>query len=226
MVNVEKINFGEIFQIQNLMSLLRILLTPFIGYFLWINNDHATLMIVLLLIVAGASDYLDGYLARRLNRETALGLILDPLADKIFATILIIELIVLRDFPLWLAAIVFARDILILLGASIMMKQKGFIPFSINSGKYYFAALALLIASYIIRFDFGQQLCLYLTVVLFVVSTIEYSRNYFLAKGGKKLRGLSENRLNKIMRGSFSVVFSIVYLYKLFEQFLGWSLFN
>lgn len=221
MNDIEKIKFSEIFQIQNLMSLLRVFLTPFIGYFLWVNSDPATLIIVILLVIAGASDYLDGYLARRLNRQTSLGLMLDPLADKIFATILIIELIFLRDFPVWLAVIVFSRDILILLGASIMIKQKGLIPFSINSGKYYFAALALLIASYVIKFSFGQQMCLYLTVILFVVSTIEYARNYFLSTRGKELKKASDNVVYMYLRGGLSIVLSAIYLYKLLEQFIG-----
>lgn len=222
MTSIEKIKFSEIFQIQNLMSLLRIILTPFIGYFLWVNNDQATLIIVVLLIIAGASDYLDGYLARKLNRQTSLGLILDPLADKAFATILIIELIILRDFPIWLAAIVFSRDIIILLGASIMMKRKGFIPFSINSGKYYFAALALLIASYVIRFTFGQQLCLYLTVILFIVSSFEYTKNYYRAAHGQEIKRSSENVVYKYIRGSLTIIFFVIYLYKLFEQFIGY----
>ena len=222
MSNKDKINFGEIFQIQNLMSLLRIFLTPFIGYYLWVNSDEATLIIVVLLIIVGVSDYLDGYLARKLNRQTPLGLILDPLADKAFATILIIELIFLRDFPVWLAGIIFLRDLLILLGASIMMKQKGLIPFSINSGKYYFAALAFLIASYVIKFSFGQQLCLYLTVILLAVSFIEYTKNYYLFIHGKELKRSSENVVYKHIRGGFSVAFTVIYLYKLFEQFIGY----
>ena len=221
MNGIEKINFNEIFQIQNLMSLLRILLTPFIGYFLWVNTDHATLLTVVLLVIAGASDYFDGYLARKLNRLTSLGLILDPLADKIFATILIIELIFLRNFPVWLAGIIFLRDIIILFGAFIMMKQKNLIPFSINSGKYYFAALALLIASYVIRFSFGQQLCLYMTVILFIVSSFEYAKNYYLVTHGQKIKRPSENLLYMYIRGGLTVVFSVIYLYKLFEQFIG-----
>ncbi|MCP4704102.1 MAG: CDP-alcohol phosphatidyltransferase family protein [candidate division Zixibacteria bacterium] len=226
MEKLENINLRELFQIQNLMSLLRIFLTPFIGYYLWVNSNEATIIIVILLIVAGASDYFDGYLARKLNRQTALGLMLDPLADKAFATILILELIFLRDFPLWLAGMVFFRDIIIVVGASLMMKRKNLIPFSIISGKYYFAALAVLISSYIIKFPFGIQLCLYLTVILFVISSYEYARNYYLLAHGRKLIGSSENVAYMYFRGGVSVAFWIVYLYKLFEQFLGWSLFN
>jgi len=222
MKNKEKINIKEIFQIQNLMSILRILLTPFIGYFLWVNNDRATLIVVVLLIVAGASDYLDGYLARKLNRQTSLGLILDPLADKIFAIILVIELIFLRNFPIWLAGLIFLRDLVILIGASLMIKQKGLIPFSINSGKYYFAALALLISSYVIKFDFGQEICLYLTLILFIVSSYEYTRNYYLVKNGKQIKKPSENLFYMYTRGGLTVLFTIVYLYKLFEQFIGY----
>ncbi|HHI02827.1 MAG: hypothetical protein DRP51_02135 [Candidatus Zixiibacteriota bacterium] len=221
MSNIEKIDFREIFQIQNLMSLLRIFLTPFIGYFLWVNSDRATLITIILLIIAGASDYFDGYLARKLNRHTSLGLILDPLADKIFATILIIELIFLRDFPACLAIIIFLRDIVILFGASIIIKGKGLIPFSINSGKYYFAALALLIASYVIKFPFGQQLCLYLTVILFAVSSFEYARNYYLVIHDREIKRSSRNVVYMYIRGGLTVILSVIYLYKLYEQFIG-----
>lgn len=226
MDKIKDINFRELLQIQNLMSLLRIFITPFIGYFLWVDSHEATIIIVVLLIIAGASDFFDGYLARKLNRETSLGLILDPLADKAFATIIIIELIFLRDFPLWLAGMIFFRDIIIVLGASVMMKRKKLIPFSIISGKYYFAALAVLIASYIIKFPFGIEFCLYLTVILFVVSSYEYTRNYYLHTRGRELIGSSESVVYMHIRGWASVVFWIIYLYKLFEQLFDFQLFN
>lgn len=200
-------------------------MTPIIGYFLWVGDDNATLILVFLLILAGFSDYLDGYLARKLNRQTTLGLMLDPLADKIFVTILILELVFLRKFPIWLALMIFLRDLIILIGASRMIKRKDFIPSSINSGKYYFASLALLIASHVIGFVFGQYFCLYLTVILYIISSFEYARNFYLVIKGEKPLEPSEDPVYKFIRGTLTVIFSVIFLYKLFEQFFGVNIF-
>jgi cardiolipin synthase len=221
MNNMEKIDFRDITQIQNLMSLARILLTPILGYLLWLDNDRATLFSVVLLLIAATTDYLDGYLARKLHRFSTLGLILDPLADKIFAFVLIIELVFLRGFPIWLAVLIFLRDIIILFGASLMYKKGNLIPSSINSGKYYFASLAILIASYVIKFPFGQKLFLLLAVILFVISSFEYARNFVRATSGRKIDKGIGNPIYKYLRGILIVIITAVYLYKLFIQFIG-----
>ena len=70
-----------------------------------------------LFVVAGVSDALDGVLARRLNSQTELGEVLDPLADKLLVGALIVIFAIQGHFPVWLAAIVLGRDLVILLGA-------------------------------------------------------------------------------------------------------------
>ena len=70
-----------------------------------------------LFVVAGFSDGLDGYLAKRFNWTSWLGRILDPLADKLLLITLFVELAWLERIPWWLAAAVVARDVLIGLGA-------------------------------------------------------------------------------------------------------------
>jgi len=221
MNNMGKINYRDITQIQNLMTLIRIFLTPILGYLLWLDNDRATILSVILLLVAAATDYLDGYLARRLHRFSTLGLILDPLADKIFAFVLIIELIFLRGFPIWFAVLIFIRDIIILLGASMMYKKGNLIPTSVNSGKYYFASLAILIASYVIKFSFGQRLFIYLTIILFVISSFEYARNFYMVSSGREIAKAAEKPVYRYLRGVLIIIIAGIYFYELFRQFMG-----
>ena len=92
-------------QIPNLVSLSRIAMVPFLGYYLARGDDRSTLICAILMIVAGITDGLDGYLARRLGQISKLGIALDPVADKIFAGALVLLLIFYRDFPIWLAAV-------------------------------------------------------------------------------------------------------------------------
>lgn len=100
--------------IPNLICVARIFLTvPIVMYLV----DSEFRMALLLIIIAGLSDGLDGFLARRYNWTSRLGGLLDPMADKlmfvcVFASLTWIELV-----PLWLFVTVIVRDIVIVSGA-------------------------------------------------------------------------------------------------------------
>jgi len=103
--------------IPNFLSLLRIILVPVIVIFL-IQGLYAKALIVF--VVAGLTDALDGALARLLNKQTELGSFLDPLADKILLSTSFISLAIFGLIPSWLAVIVISRDFIILLGLLIL----------------------------------------------------------------------------------------------------------
>ena len=69
--------------------------------------------------LAGFSDGLDGYLAKRFNWHTRLGALLDPVADKLLVAGLFITLAYTQDIPVWLAVVVIVRDVVIVAGATI-----------------------------------------------------------------------------------------------------------
>jgi CDP-diacylglycerol--glycerol-3-phosphate 3-phosphatidyltransferase len=95
-------------------------------------------------------DFFDGYLARKLSQETELGKILDPTADKLMTTAVILALVFKTDFPLWLAAIIILRDIAILVAASFIARQRHSITPSLLVGKVTFALLGALLMVYIL----------------------------------------------------------------------------
>ena len=72
-----------------------------------------------LFCLAGFSDGLDGYLAKRFKWRTRLGALLDPVADKLLVAGLFITLAYTQDIPAWLAAVVILRDLVIVAGATI-----------------------------------------------------------------------------------------------------------
>jgi cardiolipin synthase len=103
--------------IPNLITLLRIILVPVVVILL-IQGFFLKALIVF--IVAGLSDALDGFLARVLNQQTALGAYLDPIADKALLASTFVTLSVLHVIPGWLTVIVISRDFIILLGISVL----------------------------------------------------------------------------------------------------------
>ena len=71
-----------------------------------------------LFCIAGFSDGVDGYLAKRFEWHTRLGALLDPVADKLLVAGTFITLAYTQDIPLWLAAVVILRDVVIVVGAT------------------------------------------------------------------------------------------------------------
>ncbi len=103
--------------IPNLLTLLRIILTPVLVIFL-MQGSYSKALIVF--VVSGLSDGLDGFLARTLKQQTKLGAYLDPIADKALLTSSFLTLAILGALPGWLTVIVISRDCIILLGLAIL----------------------------------------------------------------------------------------------------------
>ncbi|MDX1516491.1 MAG: CDP-alcohol phosphatidyltransferase family protein [Woeseiaceae bacterium] len=100
--------------IPNAISLLRIAL---IAPILWLIVEENYQLALILFIAAGFSDGVDGYLAVRFNWKTWLGALLDPIADKLLVAGLFLTLAWVGLIPVWLTAVVIARDIVIIGGA-------------------------------------------------------------------------------------------------------------
>lgn len=96
--------------LPNLVTIARILLVP-VTVWLLISEDF--LPAVLVFALAGVSDAVDGFLARRFNLQTELGTYLDPLADKALLVSIYVTLSVLHILPAWLTIAVVTRDLLI-----------------------------------------------------------------------------------------------------------------
>ena len=102
--------------IPNAICILRIILVIPIIDFLWDKQYENALGLI---AIAGISDFLDGFLAKKNNWRSKLGAALDPAADKILLVSLFVVLYLIDLIPFWLMATVLMRDIMILIGLSL-----------------------------------------------------------------------------------------------------------
>ncbi|GAA6019565.1 hypothetical protein JCM11491_001339 [Sporobolomyces phaffii] len=104
----------NIYTIPNALTLARILACPVIGYYV-VKGELG--IATSLLFVAGVSDLVDGYLARKYNMGTVLGSIMDPAADKLLMTTMVVSLTLNGMLPMPLAVLILGRDVLLTLSA-------------------------------------------------------------------------------------------------------------
>jgi cardiolipin synthase len=102
---------NRVFTLPNLLSLLRLLGVPL---FLWLMlGPEADLLALLVLVVSGVSDYLDGRLARLWGQVSRIGQLLDPLADRLYILATVIAFVLRDIIPWWLAAALISRDLVL-----------------------------------------------------------------------------------------------------------------
>ena len=100
--------------VPNILTIIRFLLIPFIIYFLAINQY---IVGVILFIISGITDVVDGAIARKFNFITDFGKLMDPLADKLTQISVLATLMIKELIPVWILAIVIAKEAVMIAGA-------------------------------------------------------------------------------------------------------------
>ena len=114
---------SRVWTVPNLLSMLRLAGVPL---FLWlVLGPEADLIALVVLMVSGITDYLDGYLARRLDQFSSLGEILDPVADRLYILAVVVGLALRDIIPWWVAIILPLRDLL-LWGLVPLLRTRGY----------------------------------------------------------------------------------------------------
>lgn len=108
--------------VPNAISLARILLIPL---FVWLIVDPDTTFAGLILFsVVVATDWIDGYVARRTGQVSEVGKVLDPTADRLAIIAGLVALVVRGAFPLWAALLVLVRDVAIVLAGAVLLASR------------------------------------------------------------------------------------------------------
>ncbi len=116
----------------NALSALRLLMVP---VFLWLILIDENLLAFSILAISSFTDWLDGYLARKLNQMTRLGQLLDPAADRLFILASLVGLASTDKVPWWLVVVIVGRDFLLFFTLPFLAKE-GYGPLPVNySGK-------------------------------------------------------------------------------------------
>src|SRR4030065_2253430 len=118
--------FNKSFTISNILSLTR-LLSALPLWFLFDNLENINTRYTILgfAFLGIATDYLDGYLARKYNQVSEFGKILDPVADKVLIGVVVMKLFLLKEIPDYFFYLVIGRDILIFLGGIFLTTKIG-----------------------------------------------------------------------------------------------------
>ena len=119
---------SSILTVPNLLSVLRLVGVPI--YLVLIQGERYG-WAVLTLMVAGATDYFDGKIARRFNQTSRLGELLDPAADRLYIVVILFSLWDLKLLPIAIVILIFGRDIVLAI-LLIAMKRKGLAPFTVT----------------------------------------------------------------------------------------------
>ena len=168
--------------LPNVLTLFRLLMVPLVAALYWVGQRYFALALFLL---AGITDMLDGYIARRTNKITDLGKVMDPLADKLLVlATLVCFYFVDQSIPLWLLITLFVKETLMVLGGVFLYKWRNFAVSSRYYGKISAALLFLGITLTFLR-EYTWPYCLYTlyaALALSLLSMVPYAKNNLISR--------------------------------------------
>jgi CDP-diacylglycerol--glycerol-3-phosphate 3-phosphatidyltransferase len=198
----------EFWNLPNGITLARIASIPVFLVFTWYESRANSLVAALLFTAAGATDFLDGWVARRRGLVTVIGKFMDPLADKLVVVSALVMLVHLGRVAAWLVIIIMAREFIVT-GLRTIAMSEGIVIAASQEGKYktslQLAGISFLILHYSYPVDFLVRtveidsnrigsLLLYLSLALSVWSAIRYVALFLRAVYRKDQEGEAAER--------------------------------
>ena len=179
-------NKAQIFNIPNILAFTRLLLAPIMFLFL-VNQDASVFQGIhsswlnyfaaFIFVVASATDFFDGYIARTFNQITTMGKILDPLADKMLTLAGFLGLMMLGSASPWAIFLILTRELFIT-GLRVSAVSQGLDIAASWMGKVKTVAQMIAIGFLLMQWP-GATLLLWIAVALTLYSGYEYVRDFF-----------------------------------------------
>jgi len=174
------------FNIPNTLAFIRLLLAPLMFFFL-VNQDseifkgiHSSWLnyiAAFIFVIASATDFFDGYIARTFNQVTTLGKILDPLADKMLTLAAFLGLMIIDSASPWAVFLIITRELFIT-GLRVSAVSEGLDISASWMGKVKTVAQMIAIG-FLLMHWYGATLLLWFAVILTLYSGYEYVRDFF-----------------------------------------------
>lgn len=166
--------------LPNLLSLSRVFLAPLVMVILTMRTQFGNLlglplgdvMAVLVFIIASITDAADGYIARKRGIVTNLGKFIDPLADKILVTAVLVSLVELQRLPAWIVVVIVSREFIVT-GLRMVAAAEGIVIAASKGGKAKTVSQIVAIAMMILNVPGGIWV-MWLAMVLTVWSGMDY----------------------------------------------------
>ena len=168
-------------QLSNILTGIRLLLVPLFPVAFFSDHPEGRKIALGIFLLAGFTDFLDGFIARRFNMVTELGIVLDPLADKLMLLTVLFTLWINGTLPWWFAAFFFAKEVFMIAAGAYLYFKKG--KFAIPSNYYGKTATALLFLAIPLRMllphSYIGLILMGIAIVLMVTAFISYARFYW-----------------------------------------------
>jgi CDP-diacylglycerol--glycerol-3-phosphate 3-phosphatidyltransferase len=173
----------QVWTISTVLSFSRVILLAPLAYFLFSEIPEKRVWVAGVIAAAALTDFLDGYIARKLHQVTEFGKIIDPVADKVSVGAGALLLVYNGDVPLWYVGAVIVRDLLILSGGLYIKKKKNIISQSNWPGKIAVSLVALFLLLSALRLEALEGfrfVVLWLSVLVMIISLIVYVQRLFI----------------------------------------------
>jgi CDP-diacylglycerol--glycerol-3-phosphate 3-phosphatidyltransferase len=185
----------ELFNLPNSITMVRMAMIPVILWFTYYESRRASFIAAILFAVTGATDFLDGWVARRRGLVTVIGKFLDPLADKLVVMSALVMLVHLGRVAAWVVIVVMAREFIVS-GLRTIAMSEGIVIAAGQEGKtktiFQLAGISFLLLHYAYPIDFGfavfeydankvGTVLLYLSLVFSVWSAWVYFSDFLKA---------------------------------------------
>ncbi len=166
------------YALPNILTVLRLVFLPFIIYFLYKTTRTSDIIALGLMVLAGVTDYFDGYFARKLGKTSDVGRMLDPLIDKISVGLTMIVLAQVKGLPYWYVGIVIARDLFLLFTGTMVISRHRLVVESNLLGKWTSTLFALVIITFTLNVPVIKYVFMYGSAILVPVTLAGYISRY------------------------------------------------
>ena len=183
---------ATIWNIPNLLSALRIFAIPLLVFLLTSPGSLPSLLAALVFGIASITDLLDGYLARQQKAETAVGKLLDPMADKLLILAVMIMLIPLDRIPAWIVVLIIGREVAIT-GLRGIASAEGIVIASSRWGKAKMVLQSLALGGLMLHYEYLGinfhvlgAILLWIALVITLWSGIDYFYKFYREMANKE----------------------------------------
>jgi CDP-diacylglycerol--glycerol-3-phosphate 3-phosphatidyltransferase len=171
--------------IPNSITIFRILLIPVFVIVLSPKIPYGSYLATAIFIIAALTDSLDGYLARKWKQVTKLGIILDPLADKLLITAALISLVELSVLPGWVAITIIGREFAVS-GLRTVKAETGLIISASKMGKVKTITQVIAVAWLLLEnvsplldsWNMGIKV-MYVALIITIISGVKYFKDFY-----------------------------------------------
>jgi CDP-diacylglycerol--glycerol-3-phosphate 3-phosphatidyltransferase len=183
----------ELTNLPNLVTMSRVVLIPFVLFFIDNFSPLRSFIASLLYLVAAAGDFVDGYLARKRGEVSMLGKFLDPMADKLLVTAVLVYMVALSRVEAWVVVLLIARDLAVN-GLRSIASAQGLVIAASDGGKIKTALQLVAIMMLLIYFRYpalgttiqvdyqrAGNVVLYVSTAVSVFSGVQYMRHFLVA---------------------------------------------